>query len=278
MLSNQLRSRLFNRLRRDSRWAETDRFRPPAANRWIGDRLELAVGHEVANEAGRHWLIEKRLERIWPASTKYLAKWRTETSSSIPGNPDLAQLQRNLHSTLFLDLETCGFAGSMIFLVGLLYEKPEGPVLAQLWARNYAEEASVLATLRHILVDKNVLATFNGKSFDWPQVRDRCTVHARQVQLPDPVHVDLLHHARRRFKTELPNCKLQTLERFICNRRRVGDIPGSQIPEEYHRYVQTGDTRSVRSILHHNALDLVTLMQLSLVLVKEAIKLEQNAK
>ena len=48
----------------------------------------------------------------------------------------------------------------------------------------------------------------------------------------------------------------------------MGDIPGSRIPEAYHHYVQTGDTTDVRSILHHNALDLVTLLQLSLVLTR----------
>ena len=238
------------------------------SDRWIGDRLELSIGHEYANEAGRHWLIEKPLHRIWPASIDYLVSWKKEVGDWHPADEDLFALKQHLHSTVFLDLETCGFAGSMIFLVGLLYEGPQGPLLAQLWARNYAEEAAVLATLRQILASRVVLATFNGKSFDWPQVRDRCIVHARHAELPELVHVDLLHHARRNFKTNLPNCKLQTLEQYLCGRRRVGDIPGSQIPDEYHRYVQTGDPRSVRSILHHNALDLVTLMQVSLIIIK----------
>ncbi len=270
MLSHQLRNRLYQRLRQEGPEDHVGRFSPPETNRWIGDRLELAVGHEYANEAGRHWLIEKPLEHIWPASTDYLARWQMETAAMNPDNTDLLALKQELQQTIFLDLETCGFAGSMIFLVGLLYEGPGGPVLSQLWARNYSEEPAVLTTLRQILVGKKILATFNGKSFDWPQVRDRCTVHTRTARLPELTHVDLLHHARRRFKAELPNCRLQTLERYICGRRRVGDIPGGQIPDEYHRYVQSGDNRSVRSILHHNALDLVTLMQLSLVLVKAA--------
>lgn len=273
MLSSQLRLRLLDRLRGgasrlERRAADAPVSRRPAGQRWIGDRLELAIGHEYANEAGRHWLIEKPLERIWPTSTDYLSRWHDEVSDWIPEHEDLVELKHHLRSTVYLDLETCGFAGSMIFLVGVLYEGPQGPLLAQLWARNYAEEAAVLATLRQILAGQRVLATFNGKSFDWPQVRDRCTLHARHADLPELIHIDLLHHARRYYKTELPNCKLQTLERYLCGRRRVGDIPGSQIPAEYHRYVQTGDSRSVRAILHHNALDLVTLMQLSLMIVK----------
>jgi uncharacterized protein YprB with RNaseH-like and TPR domain len=77
-------------------------------------------------------------------------------------------------------------------------------------------------------------------------------------------HCDLLHHARRLWKRHLPDCRLQTLERFICGRRRVGDISGRDIPLTYHDYVRTGDPTRVHSLLHHNAIDLVTLVQLSL--------------
>ena len=62
----------------------------------------------------------------------------------------------------------------------------------------------------------------------------------------------------------LPNCKLQTLERFVCRRLRRDDIAGSQIPREYHQFVRTGDARQLCSILQHNALDLLTLAELSL--------------
>ena len=71
------------------------------------------------------------------------------------------------------------------------------------------------------------------------------------------IHCDLLHHARRRWRMRLPNCKLQTLERFVCRRLRRDDIAGSQIPQEYHQFVRTGDARQLCSILQHNALDLL---------------------
>ena len=268
MLSSQLRQRLKSRLHREP--LPANRAAPPPTAVGIGERVELAVGHETANAGGRHWWIEKPLPRIWPAATQVLSTWK---DAPPPHEPDdqKRQLRAEIERTVFLDLETCGFAGSMIFLVGLLYYGARGPVLLQLWARNYAEEPAVLESLRQILAGRQLLATFNGKSFDWPQVRDRYTLHARSAhhELPELTHIDLLHHARRRWKTELPDCKLQTLERFICGRHRVGDIPGSRIPDAYHSYVQTGDTTAVRSILHHNALDLVTLLQLSLVLTRD---------
>ena len=49
--------------------------------------------------------------------------------------------------------------------------------LSQLLARNYAEEKPLLQTLWNIAADKRVLVTFNGKSFDWPMVHDRSTLH-----------------------------------------------------------------------------------------------------
>ena len=45
----------------------------------------------------------------------------------------------------------------------------------------------------------------------------------------------------------------------------MGDIPGREIPAAYHDYVRDGRSPAVESILHHNALDLVTLLQLALV-------------
>jgi uncharacterized protein YprB with RNaseH-like and TPR domain len=81
---------------------------------------------------------------------------------------------------------------------------------------------------------------------------------------PELIHVDILHHARRRWRGKLPDCKLQTLERYVCGRRRSGDIPGVEIPAAYQRFVEKGDPREMELILFHNALDLVTLLDLSL--------------
>ena len=89
---------------------------------------------------------------------------------------------------------------------------------------------------------------------------------SRHDPRPDLIHCDLLHHARRRWKHELPDCKLQTLERHICRRRRLDDIPGREIPSAYHDFVRHGDAWLIRGVLHHNALDLITLLQLSLSL------------
>ena len=81
-------------------------------------------------------------------------------------------------------------------------------------------------------------------------------------------HIDLLHEGRRRYKDHLVNCKLQTLERAICGRGRVEDIAGAEIPEAYHDFVRTGNAVEMRGIVHHNALDMVTMVEVVLFMLE----------
>jgi hypothetical protein len=89
-----------------------------------------------------------------------------------------------------------------------------------------------------------------------------------ESQPPELLHVDLLHHSRRRWRRQLPDCRLQTLERHICGRGRTGDIAGAQIPAAYQEFVRTGFDRDMDAILLHNAIDLVTLLDLAMRLAR----------
>jgi len=271
----------------------------PPADAGGEDVSQLPPGQEVANRCGAHWLRERPLEELWPHGAQWLSRELVRldqlaaTSAQRPA--DLQVLLNSLPAhVMLLDLETCGFAGSPIFLAGVLHEQNQCWKLSQLLARNYAEEKALLHTLWSLAAGKRVLVTFNGKSFDWPMVHDRSTRHhlgedprdrpdqppacgaaavvcpplARHDPRPELVHCDLLHHARRRWGKQLPDCRLQTLERVVCRRRRDDDIPGHAIPAAYHDFVRTGDAWLMRGVLHHNALDLVTLLQLTTLVVE----------
>ena len=225
---------------------------------------------------GRYALTDEDRERDWPAI--------------IEAPPT---------KLLFLDIETCGLASTPVFLIGTMHFEVSSvggdpcvpPVLAeskeetrghtrvapyktngtfhlrQYFARDYAEERHVLAHVAEMLPSFDRLVTFNGKSFDWPYIRDRAVYHS--VRFADELeNLDLLHEARRRWKTVLPNCQLQTLEFHISRRRRTGDIPGSLIPEAYHRFVKTGNARQMADVVHHNALDLITMAELMLFILQ----------
>ncbi len=234
----------------------------------------LLPGEELGSERGAHYVVRESLDRFWPELPKYLERLSVRLGE--PEQPARRPLAQQLADafpsrTLFLDLETCGLAGAPIFLVGLIRATPDGLLLDQLLARDYTEEQAILATLEGYVHDCDVLVTFNGRTFDWPMVRDRRAFHRLPDVRQELPHVDLLIHARRTWRRQVPNCRLQTLERCLCRRTRQGDIPGSQIPAAYHAFVRSGDARQLRDILHHNALDLVTLAQLTMRMLGEDV-------
>jgi len=163
---------------------------------------------------------------------------------------------------LFMDIETCGLSGTMIFLVGLMYYAGEQLMFEQYLARDYSEEAAILQAFADRYASAGVLVTFNGKAFDMNLIRERSAFHAQELAYADRRHLDLLHESRRRWRGQVPNCRLQTLEAHFCGRRRIGDIPSWAIPDAYHRFVSTGDAAEIRDILRHNLLDLLTMAQL----------------
>lgn len=240
---------------------------------------------EIATVHGPHLALRIPLADWRSAGLGALSIGRVPLKAAAPRPARMAaRLELSLwrhadaEQAIFLDLETCGFAGAPIFLVGLLHHDGGAWVVEQLLARNYAEERAILATLWQRLTGKQILATFNGKSFDWPMVRDRSVFHrlispasraADHEDAPGPAaHLDVLHHARRQWGATLANCKLQTLERHICGRVRRGDLPGREAPAAYHRFVRDGDPRQLRAIVHHNAWDLVTLWELAAALAE----------
>lgn len=239
----------------------------PAADRPAKQVDWLARGIEVATPLGCHLLIAIPLDELWPQGPQLVGQ-RAEFLCGASGldaawHPLVAALPDRV---LLLDLETCGLGGSALFLVGLARSHEGVWRVELLFARNYAEEAAVLWTMWQRLVGHELLVTFNGKSFDWPTVLDRSRrwLIDRQQTLVTPPHLDVLHAARRRWRGVLPDCRLQTIERSICRRVRTGDIPSREIPAAYDEFVRQGANPAIESILYHNALDLVTLLDVTL--------------
>ncbi|MBS3821695.1 MAG: hypothetical protein GVY16_10450 [Planctomycetes bacterium] len=226
--------------------------------------------HRIATPLGEMpcWLVRRRLAELSPddlaAQSDYVSVLRgaRQRFDEIEAPAALCHVaDGGPEDVLFMDTETCGFSGCPIFLVGVMFCRNGQLIFEQFLARDYAEEPPILQAFADHLASHRVLVTFNGKSYDMNMIRDRSVFHG--LSLPEePPHLDLLHASRRRWKRDLPNCRLQTLERFICGRRRQGDIPGSQIPDAYHQFVQTADASAVRDILHHNLLDLLTMVEL----------------
>ncbi len=217
----------------------------------------------------KYWLGRRRLAEIAPERLdiprRYAAVLRGagQQFDELEASAALCQVANLSPSDpLFVDIETCGFSGTAIFLIGLMFCAAEQLHFEQYLARNYAEEAAILAAFARRLAKAGVLVSFNGKAFDMTMIRERSAFHAvelPQVELP---HLDLLHECRRIWRGRLPNCRLQTLESHLCGRHRIGDIHGSDIPNAYHHFVKTSDARRLKDILHHNLMDLLTMAEL----------------
>lgn len=167
---------------------------------------------------------------------------------------------------VLVDLETLGFQGRPLFLIGALFvddaaAADPGLRLVQYLARDYSEEEAVVRAFLAEAEGIPTWVTFNGRTFDLPFLRLRAAYHALPEPRPER-HLDLLPVARRIWGPELPNCRLTTLEALVCQRWRGSDIGGAQIPGAYHTFVRTGEPWEILQILRHNASDLESLLDL----------------
>lgn len=161
---------------------------------------------------------------------------------------------------LVADIETGGFSGTPVFLIGALLVDRD-PAIVQFLARDYPEEAGVLSGFARLASARGTWVTFNGRSFDEPFLRDRAILH--RIALPTPrEHIDILHVARRQWRGRVPDFKLATLERQILGRARADDVPGSDVPDLFHHFIRTGNARPLRGVLEHNRLDLLASLEL----------------
>jgi len=204
-----------------------------------------------ARDSGSLYIVERRIEEIHPSGSDGI----------ISAVEMLRRLKIAPEEALFLDIETCGLANCPLFLVGTMSLREGGLLIEQFFARDYAEEPVLLEHLIEVISPYRMLVTFNGKSFDIPYMRDRMTFHRMRHEFAQE-HLDLLLEARRLWRGEFPDCRLQTLEERVCGRRRFGDTPGYLIPQLYHDYVRTGNAAPLEGVFHHNALDIITMAEL----------------
>jgi uncharacterized protein YprB with RNaseH-like and TPR domain len=183
---------------------------------------------------------------------------------------------------VFFDLETTGLnggAGTLAFLVGCAWFEEDGSfVTRQFLLARHADERMLLEAVAAELARAGALVSFNGKSFDAPLLEGRYLFHRIAWRGREMPHVDVLHSARRFWKprgAESPapqgeGCSLQALERQIVGARRIGDVPGGEIPARYFQFVRSGDAAPLRAVLEHNRLDLLTLAALTARLLHTA--------
>jgi uncharacterized protein len=164
-------------------------------------------------------------------------------------------------SYLFLDLETMGFFSRPVILFGIGVIEDRRVVVHQLLVRGMEEELPALASTLHLLKEKPVVVSYNGKSFDIPYLISRSAYYGGFMERPY-YHVDLLHASRRHAGQNLQDCRLSTIERHLLGSYRSHDLPGSMVPEFYETYLQSGNPGPLVPVMEHNLKDVTSLVKL----------------
>lgn len=236
------------------------------------------------NNCGKESMPVQHIHRVdfpsgWSILQDGLRFKETVSSAQHPGNATRICLnifsgrgglsEVALQDLVFFDLETTGLSGgsgTVAFLAAFGSFRLDGSMsVRQYFMDDYPSEPVFLQNLASELNKAAAVVTYNGSSFDMPLYSVRLTMNG----LGPPTagfHVDALHAARRLWRRTIGNCSLGNLENEILGIRRVGDIPGSEVPEVWFEYLRHGKTDRLKQVFFHNELDVRSLASLFLLI------------
>ena len=182
-----------------------------------------------------------------------------------PVNHPLSAEGHQAEELFFFDTETTGLGGGVgntIFLLGYASVSGDSLILRQHILPNPGAEVALYQSFLE-KVNYKTLVTYNGKSFDWPQVKTRHTLVRDHVpKLPQFGHFDLFHAAKRLWKHKLERLKLAVVEKEVLGVERVDDIPGFLAPMIYFDFIDSKQPDGMLGILKHNEIDILSLVTL----------------
>ncbi|MEH7418239.1 ribonuclease H-like domain-containing protein [Neobacillus drentensis] len=180
-------------------------------------------------------------------------------------NHPLSSKGHRVEELFFFDTETTGLGGGVgntIFILGYASVLGNELILRQHILPNPGAEIPLYQSFLE-KVNYRTLVTYNGKSFDWPQVKTRHTLVREHVpKLPSFGHFDLFHAARRLWKHKLDRMKLSIVEKEVLGVKRIDDIPGYLAPIIYFDFIESKQPDGMLGILKHNEIDILSLVTL----------------
>lgn len=256
---------------------------PHAAPRSSDARLRGVadtLGGDVLERDGGVAIV---VDRFYPADHQHgLLRIGDVPGRALAAAPEIAMLggvpeplDREPRALLFVDLETTGLAGgagTYAFLVGCAFFEPHGFRIRQYFLPGYQHERRLLAEVERLVRASASLVSYNGKTFDVPVLETRYQFNRLAPPFGEIAHVDMLHAARRFWRgappapgawPETDSCRLSALERTLFGVRRIGDVPGFEIPGRYFDFMRSGNAAPLEPVLEHNRLDLISLAALT---------------
>ena len=194
-------------------------------------------------------------------------------------NHPLSAKGHNAEELFFFDTETTGLGGGVgntIFLLGYASFSGEELILRQHILPHPGAEVPLYQSFLEN-VNYKTLVTYNGKSFDWPQVKTRHMLVREHVpKLPKFGHFDLFHAARRLWKHKLERLKLSIVEKEVLGVERIDDIPGFLAPMIYFDFIESNQPEGMLGILKHNEIDILSLVTLYTHLTFQLCGIDKN--
>ena len=232
------------------------------------DRVADVLGGRIlTNSFGRALVIDRRYE-----SDRFHGQLRIGDCEVQDGDalrlldPPFRLRTAPAIRTLFIDLETTGLsggAGTVAFLVGCGWFDMGAFQVRQFLLTSYSAERALLSAVADCLDATSLLVSYNGKTFDVPVMETRWMFHRMPMPLESVRHFDMLHPARRLWRTRTDECDTAgsgcrlSRSNASCATSLVSvTFPGMEIPARYFRFLRSGDARPLEPVLEHNRIDL----------------------
>lgn len=113
------------------------------------------------------------------------------------------------------------------------------------------DDSWLCAKLRELLLEFDLIVTWNGARFDIPFLNSRLVKHGL-APLPRRLHKDLLYTSR--YSLKLHSNRLEAVQEFLGLKVRKTSISG-----EFWNRAVTGDTEALKYIVNHCVLDVIVL-------------------
>ncbi|MCF8009071.1 MAG: ribonuclease H-like domain-containing protein [Halanaerobiales bacterium] len=233
-------------------YIDTDKFNSKDISNQYG-RYIVSINHYNYNF--KHGLYQ--IDQLFKGLNKSVLESILNKTSNTDFVPNLKE------KMLFVDTETTGLmggTGTCAFLIGLAFFENDTFTVKQYLMRDYDEEPAMLSDIKKIFDEKEIVISFNGKSFDLPLIKTRLILNKFE-QISYSLHLDLLHSARRIW-SYLDSCSLSSLEENILNFQRTKDIPGYYIPNIYFEFLKSKKLELLAPIFEHNIYDILSLVTL----------------
>ncbi|MFJ8261278.1 ribonuclease H-like domain-containing protein [Rummeliibacillus sp. NPDC094406] len=238
-------------------------FKKPVVPAYAKQWEEVGL-KRIDNDYGTVFLLEKHYSAEYQHGDFHLGELYDAFQLWESTNHDHPIALTDDVNLMFYDTETTGLkgVGTQIFLNGILEAEQDGFVLKQYVLADPSHEVAFLWESK-LWKENKTIVTYNGKSFDWPQLQTRFTLHKKDLpKLPEQKQIDLLHGSKRIWKNDLSRMKLSQVEEEKLGFHRKGDIPGYLAPIIYLDAVKSGDPRTLMKVLEHNEYDLLSLITL----------------